>query len=204
MVNIIRFLIRDYPGYIEYKPVAAQTFQVERRPFINLSVYKNGTLTTGTTSDPTTGIVTLSTPPVNTDILVCRYAPVWFTDSEIETMAVTEWADEALFEKASGKYTFSSLKAPMVYELTDENILISPTYDETFNEWAYTTGKSVRYEGTFCNVYATAAYLFTIMASDPDRIRANYAGKISDYTSVAASFREQSDRLFKLGGHHFD
>lgn len=204
MVDIIRFLIRDYPGYLEYKPAVAQTFQVERRPFVNLTVYKNGVLTTGTTSDPKSGLVTLASAPSNSDILLCRYAPVWFTDAEIETMAVTEWAEETLFEKVSGKYTFGFLKAPMVYDLTDEGSQVSATYSEIDNEWAYSTGKTLRYEGTTCNVYATAAYLFTVMASDPDRIRANYAGRISDYTSVATSFREQSDRLFKLGGHHFD
>lgn len=205
MLKLIRFLIRDYPAVVEYKPVVAQTFQADRHPFASLSVYANGTLLTGVTSDAETGVVTLASAPAQGTILTVRYTPVWFTDAEIERMAVVEWADERLYEKESGVYTFATLKAPLVGEVTCDGAKITETgYDEDTNTFTLDTGRDMHYSGTVCNVYATAAYLYTVMASDPDRIRANYASHLNDIPMVTKSFREQSEQLFKLGGQHFD
>lgn len=192
----------------EYRPPIQQTIQLERHPFTSVAVYKNGTLQTGAslpTIDYQTGSVILATAPAANDLLLIRYAPVWFTDDEIERMMVVDTASENLVERVSGEFTFATLKTPLVYAISIDGVEQStPTYDEIKNTFALETGSNPYYGGTVCNVYATAAYLFSIMASDPDRIRANYQGKISDIPSVQESFRKQSEQLFKLGGMTFD
>ena len=206
MLKLIRFLTRDYPAMVEYKPSSVQqTFQVERHPFATLDVYQNGILLTGTVSDAETGVVTLASAPAQGSILLVRYTPVWFTDEEIKRMAVIEWADERLYERESGIYAFAHFKAPLMGAVTIEGSEIDDTgYNATTNTYALPSGKQPHYVGTVCNVYATAAYLYTVMASDPDRIRANYASRINDIPMITKSFRDQSEQLFKLGGQHFD